>query len=269
MLAETVAMHNFYKNLYSKENTPNGPTENLILHPKTLTDTEKIRLDTPITKTELDEALSAMKNNKSPVMDGYSPEFLKKFWPQLGWFFLDCINECFRNGELTDSQTQGMITCIPKTGKSCNLIQNWRPISLLNTTYKLISLCITNRLHPVLSRIISTEQKGFLEGRTIADCSRLMFDIIHSCQVNNIDGLILLIDFQKAFDSLSWEYIRETLHTLNFGENFIKWITIFQEKSNSRILLNGHLSEPFVLEREPVAREIRSPHIFLLCVLSF
>ena len=258
-------MHNFYKNLYSKENTPNSPTENLTLHPKTLTDTEKTRLDTPITKTELDEALSAMKNNKSPGIDGYSPEFSKKFWPQLGWFFLDCINECFLNGELTESQTQGMITCIPKTGTSRNLIQNWRPISLLNTTYKLISLCITNRLRPVLSRIISTEQKGFPEGRTIADCSRLMFDVIHSCQANNIDGLILLIDFQKAFNSLSWEYIRETLHTLNFGENFIKWITIFQEKSNSRILLNGHLSEPFVLERGCRQGDPISPYLFIMC----
>ena len=67
-----------------------------------------------------------------------------------------------------------------------------------------------NRLRKVLSRIISKEQKGFLEGRSIADCSRLMFDIIHSCECINIDGLILLVDFEKAFDSLSWEFIQKS-----------------------------------------------------------
>ena len=168
-----------------------------------MTPEEKAQLELRISKTELDQALTSMKNNKSPGMDGYSPEFFKKFWDQLGWFFLESINESFANGQLTESQTQGMITCIPKTGKARNLLQNWRPISLLNTSYKLISLCITNRLRKVLNRIISPEQKGFLEGRTISDCTRVMFDIIHACQTKNIDGLILLVDFQKAFDSLS------------------------------------------------------------------
>ena len=223
------ALHDFYRDLYRKQ--PKTPTNipDPILNPVLLTPEEKAQLELPISKHELDQALTSMKNNKSPGMDGYSPEFFKKFWDQLGWFFLESINESFANGHLTESQTQGMITCIPKSGKARNLLQNWRPISLLNTSYKLISLCITNRLRKVLNRIISPEQKGFLEGRTISDCTRIMFDIIHSCQTKNIDGLILLVDFQKAFDSLSWDFINETLTTLNFGNNFIKWINIFQK----------------------------------------
>ena len=85
-----------------------------------------------------------MKNNKSPGLDGYSPIFKKKFWPQLGWFFLEYIHECFEKNELTQSLTQGLITCIPKVGKARDLMKNWRPISVLNTSYKLISLCLTN-----------------------------------------------------------------------------------------------------------------------------
>ena len=114
--------------------------------------TKKIELDNPITKLELDEALTNMKNNKFPGLDGYSAEFFFKFWPQLGHFFLECIKECFENDCLIDSMSQGLITCLPKSGKARNLLKNWRPISLLNTTYKLISSVLTTRELSVQSK---------------------------------------------------------------------------------------------------------------------
>ena len=263
-------LHNlkdFYQKLYQKPRLPENlaPDDDPLLLPKTLTPEEQESLDSPITKLELDTALKNMKNNKSPGLDGYSAEFFKSFWPQLGHFFLDCINQCFHENSLTNSQSQGLITCIPKTGKARNLIKNWRPISLLNTSYKLISSCLTNRLLPILCRLISNEQKGFLENRSIADCTRLMYDIIFECQTKEIDGLILLIDFEKAFDSLSWEYINESLVKLNFGVNFITWIKIFQKNSNSRLILNGHLSENFLLERGCRQGDPISPYLFIIC----
>ena len=153
----------FYENLY-KENKNIGEAEDINLQPTPLTQLEKELLDSPLTKAEIDTALTQQKNNKSPGLDGYSGEFFKKFRPQLGDFFFACGNDCYTAGALTHSQSQGLITCLPKGGKPRNQLKNWRPISLLNTTYKIISLCITNRLRPILNRVISKEQHGFLQG---------------------------------------------------------------------------------------------------------
>ena len=129
----------------------------------------------------------------------------------------------------------------------------------------MISLCITNRLRPLLNTIISPEQKGFIEGRSIADCTRLMSDIIYECECKNIDGLILFVDFEMAFDSLSWNFINEILPKFNLGPNFIKWINMFQKNSMSRITLNGHLSDPFRLHSGCRQGDPISPYIFILC----
>ena len=150
----------FYSDLYSSKDIDRN-TDHMNITPSRLTKDEREFLDTPLTKPEIDKALSQQKNNKSPDMDGFSAKFFKRFWPELGYFFMDCVNACFSRGALTQSQSRGLITCLPKTGKARNLLKNWRPISLLNTTYKIISLCITNRLPPILNRIISREQKGF------------------------------------------------------------------------------------------------------------
>ena len=158
-------------------------------------------------RNRINKMINKIKTDDNKIIqtgpDGYTPEFYQKNWPELGHYFLSYVNESKYRGYFTPSFLDGVITCLPKTGKSRNLIKNWRPISLLNTSYKLFSTCITNRLRPLLENIVSSEQKGFLENRSINDCTRLMFDVINGCNEKEIDGLILLVDFEKAFDSIS------------------------------------------------------------------
>ncbi len=111
-----------------------------------------------------------------------------------------------------------MVTCIPKIGKSREYVKNWRPISLLNVVYKIGSTCISNRIKPALPSLISEDQTGFMANRYMGDNIRLMYDLMTFLNVKNIPGLLLCIDFEKAFDSLSWEFMFKVLKAVGFGK---------------------------------------------------
>ena len=87
-----------------------------------------------------------MKNNKSPGPDGFTVEFFKYFFSDIGAFLLRSVNKGFQDEQLSVTQRQGVIVCIPKEDKPKQYIQNWRPISLLNITYKITSSCTAGRL---------------------------------------------------------------------------------------------------------------------------
>ena len=130
-----------------------------------------------------------MKNNKSPGIDGISADFIKEFWHKLKFFITNAINTCNTKGILTVSMRQSIITCIPKGNKDCKLIKNWRPISLLTVVYKMASAVITERLKPILKSVSSTPQSGFMSGRSISDCTRLIYDLMFYTCKHKIPGL--------------------------------------------------------------------------------
>jgi hypothetical protein len=152
-------------------------------------------------------------------MDGYSSEFYKFFWKDIGKFFLRSINAGYRKEHLTASQLYGIITCIPKPGKPRSSLGNWRPITLLNTSYKLAASCIAERIKVVLDKIIHEDQKCFVPGRFIGENTRLIYDIMYETEINDIPGLLMMIDFEKAFDSVSWKFIFKALEIFNFGDS--------------------------------------------------
>ena len=127
---------------------------------------------------------------------------LSFFWKDLKLFIIKAINCIFYKKELPISQRLGIISCLPKGDKPRQYLKNWRPITLLNVLYKIISGCLSQRIKDTLDHIISETQSGFLKGRYIGENTRFIYDILSFTELHNIPGLLVLIDFEKAFDSI-------------------------------------------------------------------
>ena len=198
-------------------------------------------------------------------MDGFTVEFFKFFWVDIGQFTLRSLNFGYRTGSLSITQKQGIITCIPKPNKPRINLKNWRPISLLNVTYKLASAVISNRLKTVLDKVIHENQKGFIAGRFLGENVRLIYDVLFESKKQNIPGLLLSIDFEKAFDTVSWKFISIVLDYFNFGRSIKTWISLFQNGAESCTLQNGFMSYFFYFKRGCRQGDPISPYIFILC----
>ncbi len=241
----------FYETLYSSKN-PHTDDINTYLSninfPLTLNAEQKESCEGVITQNECEHVMKNLKINKSPGLDGLTAEFYKAFANELTPFLTNMFNECFQDQLLPPSQRLSVLSLIFKKGETEN-IANYRPISLTNTDYKIIAFILANRMHHVLSDIISPDQTGYIKKRFIGQNIRLIQDIIDYGDAHNTDGVLLFLDFKKAFDSVEINYIIETLKRFNFGECFIQWITTIYTDSKSCIKNNGHISDTFDIKR--------------------
>ena len=145
---------------------------------------ESLNLEGKITIGEAAKIIKNMKNNKSPGSDGFTVEFFKCFWKQLGNFIVRSINFGYMTGQLSVTQRQGVITCLPKGEKPRQFLKNWRPISLLNIIYKVASGCIASRIKKVLDKLINSDQTGFISGRYEGENTKLIYDIMDYAERN-------------------------------------------------------------------------------------
>lgn len=120
---------------------------------------------------------------------------------------------------------------------------------MTNTDYKIIAFIFARRLQKVIDEYISNEQTAYIKGRFIGTNARLILDIFEYCENNNQEGLLLFLDFEKAFDSVEWNFLFKTLETFNFGTNFINWIKILYKNPIFRLKNNGWISRTCQMHR--------------------
>ena len=164
------------------------------------------------------------------------------------------------------SQRRGVITLIPKEDSDFSTLANWRLIKLLNLDYKIASKVIARRLEKVIALLINPDQTGFIKGRYIGQHIRLINDILKQTKLQNIPGILLQLDFRKAFDTIEWEFIQRTIALFNFGDSIQRWISTFYSNTESAVLNNGFCTNYFHLSRGVRQGCPLSPYLFVLAV---
>ncbi len=169
---------------------------------------------------EVEKAVNCLSLDKSPGSDGLTSNFYRHLWKYIKDLVFHMLKEISESHILPTTIKQGIITLIPKPGKDSKLIDNLRPITLLNNDYKILTHIYANRLKTGVSQIISETQSGFLKGRSIHNNIRLVLDLLDYNYLIE-DGFILFLDFFKAFDMIEHKFMFRTLELFGFGENYI------------------------------------------------
>ena len=167
---------------------------------------------------------------------------------------------------LSITQRLGIITLIPKGDKDKSFLKNWRPLTLLNTLYKMVSGVLAERIKPHLDQIIHGDQKGFVAGRYIGEVVRTTYDIIQWAKDNGKTGIILLIDFEKGYDSVSFSFIQKCLKFFNFGDCLIKWINILLNNFCAVINHCGNISKTMNIGRGCRQGDPIASYLFIICI---
>ena len=162
---------------------------------------------------------------------------------------MDSFNSAYNTGEMSISQRRGVISLVPKEDSDLELLNNWRPITLLNLDYKIMSKVIARRIERVIPLLVCSDQSEFVKEGYIGQNVRLINDILEQTKLQNILGILLQLDFQKAFDTIEWKFIQNAIAFFNFGESIQRWISTFYSNIQSSVLNNGFSTNYFALSR--------------------
>ena len=260
-------VRSFYEKMYTEQIVDEEKMNQMINNISVkLNVEEKNDIEGPLTEYECACALRNMNNNISPGSDGITTEFYKIFWNDIKSFYIKSLNYSFENGSLTTLQKQGIISLLPKKDKNLDDLKNWRPLTLLNTDYKIATKAIANRIKKYLPNLIDCSQTGFIKGRYIGENIRLIQETIEKLENENSPGLLFFADFEKAFDSISHKYILRCLEAFNFGADIIKWVECFYQGANSCVQNAGYMSDFFSINRGVRQGCPLSPYLFILCI---
>ena len=254
----------FYTKLYSRQSTENDVQDKYLNFTRKLSNEQSEIIDQPITVIDLKKALFGMREEASPGPNGLTVRFFKTFFDDLSPLLLSLLEAAFCEGVLTKDFKLSYTILLAKDSGSLLDVKNFRPISLLNITFKMITKALSNKIAPFLEDLVHPDQAAVIKGRSIQNHNHYIRDIISLAKLRGDHSCILSIDQQKAFDRVSHEWLFKVLKENNFGPNFLKWISILNDGATSKILLNKGLTSEYTLHRGVRQGDVLSPILYIL-----
>ena len=262
----TLGIRSFYEDLYKKNiNINNSENGSFYDECPKLSDSNREHMEKEISLKELYDALVSCKPS-APGPDGIPYEIYKSFWRIIGPVVLDSWKYSIEVGTLPPSHLESSIVLLPKEGKDCGDVKNWRPITLSNCDLKIVTKALSSKMANVLDQIIVNSQTAYVPGRSVSDNLRSNFFLKQHCKSNKQNAVLISLDAKKAFDSVDHQYIEETLRAYGFGPNLINTFRVLYNNITARILVNGFQSEAIKIERGVKQGDALSCAIFIICI---
>lgn len=217
---------------------------------------------------EVRAAIKKLKNQKAPGPDGLSNDFYKILRPQLEDTLVGVFNCLLDGQELPLYFNSATLKVLHKPGRDPEQPASYRPISLLNTDYKIYTKILAERLKVILPHIIHADQTGFITGRHSVSNVRKVLTVMQWLLQQKVTAphAILSLDAEKAFDLIAWDHLFETLVKFGAPIAFTSVLQKLYSQSSSQILSNGYISNPFLIQRGTRHGCPLSPLLFALAI---
>ncbi|KAK3231468.1 hypothetical protein Dsin_003349 [Dipteronia sinensis] len=232
---------------------------------KKLSAEEGESLEEIFTEEEVWTALTSCDGNKAPGPDGFNLNFIKDNWKVISGDFMKFMQDFHRNGSIVKDLNKSFIALIPKCVKP-KTMKDFRPICLVGALYKVLGKVLANRMRKVMNSVIGEYQMAFVWNRQIIDSFVIAEEIIHHWKKSKEGGLMVKLDFEKAYDSLDHTFLDNMLCEIGFGWKWRQWISSCISSPVLSVLVNGSPSRQFGIHRGLRQGDPLSPFLFNVAV---
>uniref|UniRef100_A0A8D9AYK2 Craniofacial development protein 2 n=1 Tax=Cacopsylla melanoneura TaxID=428564 RepID=A0A8D9AYK2_9HEMI len=234
---ERWALH--FKELLNKHNTADDGINVVQTAPDDITEGDEVP-----TLNEVQKAIRRLRNNRAPGEDEIVAELIKYGGYQLEEAMREIIKDIWIQEKMPDCWSTGIICPIHKKGDKA-ICDNYRGITLLNTSYKVLTTIINDRIKITANSKIGEYQCGFRESRGTTDQLFVVRQILEKCYEYEIDLHILFVDFKQAFDSLKRSKLKDALKDLGITPKLINLAMMTMTNTRAKVKIDKNLSDPF------------------------